>query len=774
MLDVVIKYNPYKVISSITVNGEVPKENSKIKHFLKQRFQMWVDQIPALLAEEYNDDEFNVIFYGTELDYQDLLSALKAEEKNGIRFTAEKMPAKEYGDKEKDIRELFNRIQALPFEELQSPAVANAFELAFNELLEVNVVATMSAGKSTLINALLGRKLMPSKNGACTATITKIQDDDDQIFKATAYGADKTEIAHYCALDYKTMASLNRKPEVSEIQVFGDIPFVKSEEVSLVLIDTPGPDNARDKRHGLVTAKALDQSSKMLVLFVMNGTKLHDEAQDAFLRKIAKSMSVGGKQSRERFLFVINKMDDYDDEDDDIANETIPDTIKYLEDMGIENPNVFPAAAGPALLIRRYLNSHDESARGKLYEDLEPILKKMTRQQQLHLEKYVKLPRGCQEVIDKELEMALRENDIVGQTLIHTGIRGIEETIRMYVTKYCRPAKITNVVDTFKHGLDDAEAFERTKKEIASRQDEQAQLEQVINVLTEKLTSKEENEAFKRKIEKLEITSELTKNVKVLIMDVEKSLTDFFSNCGEEMEEDDARECIRKFKKLTEQKQNEFQIEVDRLLDENIQQKGQQLLEEYIKKLAIISEECKLGGLKISLADFVREKLVILNREVLSDNKVLSDSVDSRIEKHTKVYLKPVIKCRSGWDRFFHPLNWFNPEYKAKELCEEEIEEEIRFISRNKLRNQLVAPIRESLIGEGIRILDLAKEETESIKKYFYAQFEEVDEVLSKKAKELGEAIESKEASEEALVEANCLLRNLDEIRAELETILAI
>lgn len=103
MLDVVIKYNPYKVISSITVNGEVPKENSKIKHFLKQRFQMWVDQIPALLAEEYNDDEFNVIFYGTELDYQDLLSALKAEEKNGIRFTAEKMPAKEYGDKEKDI-----------------------------------------------------------------------------------------------------------------------------------------------------------------------------------------------------------------------------------------------------------------------------------------------------------------------------------------------------------------------------------------------------------------------------------------------------------------------------------------------------------------------------------------------------------------------------------------------------------------------------------------------------------------------------------------------
>lgn len=769
MLDVVIKYNPYKVISSITVNGEVPKENSKIKHFLKQRFQMWVDQIPALLAEEYNDDEFNVIFYGTELDYQDLLSALKAEEKNGIRFTAEKMPAKEYGDKEKDIRELFNRIQALPFEELQSPAVANAFELAFNELLEVNVVATMSAGKSTLINALLGRKLMPSKNGACTATITKIQDDDDQTFKATAYGADKTEIAHYCALDYKTMASLNRKPEVSEIQVFGDIPFVKSEEVSLVLIDTPGPDNARDKRHGLVTAKALDQSSKMLVLFVMNGTKLHDEAQDAFLRKIAKSMSVGGKQSRERFLFVINKMDDYDDEDDDIANETIPDTIKYLEDMGIENPNVFPAAAGPALLIRRYLNSHDESARGKLYEDLEPILKKMIRQQQLHLEKYVKLPRGCQEVIDKELEMALRENDIVGQTLIHTGIRGIEETIRMYVTKYCRPAKITNVVDTFKHGLDDAEAFERTKKEIASRQDEQIQLEQVINVLTEKLTSKEENEAFKEKIVKLEITSELRKHVQTLIVEVEKELIAFFSDCQEEMDENDAMEYIRKFEKLAIQKQNEFQVAVDRLLNEDIQQKGQQLLNEYIKKLAVISEECKLGGLQINLVDFVRGKLVALNADEALDN-----SVDSRIETHIEERSRTVTKRRRGLDRLFHPSNWFDPEYRVTEYYDVEVKEEITFISREKLHNQLLSPIQNALYREEKRILNFAKDETEHIKTYFFDQFEEVNRLLAKKTEELAEAIHSQQTSEKALNDANNLLRELEEIRAELELILDI
>ena len=708
MSNVVIKYNPYKVISTITMNGETPKANSRLKQFLNQRFQMWVDQIPALLEQECNDNEFALTFYGTELDYQDLLAAFKEAEKKGIRFTAKKMPAKEFGDKEKDIRELFGRVQELPFEELQSPAVANAFELAFNELLEVNVVATMSAGKSTLINAMLGRKLMPSKQGACTATITKIQDDDDQTFKATVYDENRTEIEHYSVLDYKTMMSLNKNPEVSEIQACGNIPFVKSEEVSLVLVDTPGPDNARDKRHGLVTAKALDQSSKMLVLFVMNGGKLHDEAQDAFLRKIAKSMSVGGKQSRERFMFVINKMDAYDEEDDDIANETLPDTIKYLEDMGIENPNIFPAAAEPALLIRRYLNSHDENERNDLLKKIQPIAEKMLGQKQLHLEQYAKLSRSCQAMIDEELETALRDNDILGQTLVHTGIRGIEETIRMYVTKYCRPAKITNVVNTFKHGLDDAEAFEKTKKEIASRQDEQEQLERLISALTEKLTSKAENEAFKKRIAKLEITSKLTKSVDALISDAEESLTDFFSKCEKEMEEDDAMAYIKSFEKLATQKQDEFQVAVDRLLSEDIQQKGQQLLDEYIKKLAAISEECSLDGLHIDLTSFVRGKLATLNADVVLDN-----SVDSRIERHTEERSRTVTKRRRGLNRLFHPSSWFNPEYEVTEYYDVEVEEEIKFISREKLRNQLISPIRKTLYSERSRILDFAKEENE-------------------------------------------------------------
>ena len=769
MQSVEIKYNPYKVTSTIQVNGELPKQNSRLIQFLNQRFQLWVDQVPALLAEEYNADEFDITFHGTELDYQDLMAAIKISENDGMIFNVNKIDAKEFGEKEKDIRNLFNSARKLPFEELQSPAVVHAFEAAFNELLEVNVVATMSAGKSTLINALLGKKLMPSKQGACTATITKIQDDDDDTYKATVIDSNKSEIEHYSVLDYKTMMDLNKNPNVSEIHVRGNIPFVTSEEASLVLIDTPGPDNARDKRHGLVTAKALDQSSKMLVLFVMNGGKLHDEAQDGFLRRIAKSMSVGGKQSHDRFMFVINKLDDYDEEDDDLFNETIPDTIRYLEEMGIENPNVFPAAAQPALLIRQYNQTCDENEKDKLYDKILPIAQKLITQKQLHLEQYPHLSNSCQMKINDELNKAIDEQDIFGQALIHSGIRGIEETIHMYVTKYCRPAKIANVVYTFDNALKSAEAFETTKKEIASRTDEQDVLRERIDELNKKLTSKSENEAFKKKISSLEITTKLTGKVGSLIANVEASLTDFFVDCPTEMEEKDALTFITRFSKIAETSQNEFQVSVDRLLSEDINEKSKKLLVEYIRKLEVLSEEFSSVGLKIDLVSFVQSKLSTLN----ADN-IIDSSIDSRIERRTESRTRTVTKSRKGWDRVFHPSSWFNPEYETTERYDVEVKEEISFVSREKLSNQLVAPIRKTLVIERERIIKFANDETGKIKEYFYEQFDEVDKILAEKTRELHDTIASKEASQKALERAEKLLEQLGEIKTNLQTILNI
>ena len=78
------------------------------------------------------------------------------------------------------------------------------------------------------------------------------------------------------------------------------------------------------------------------------------------------------------------------------------------------------------------------------------------------------------------------------------------------------------------------------------------------------------------------------------------------------------------------------------------------------------------------------------------------------------------------------------------------------------------------LYSERERIIEYAEGETDSIKEYFYAQFDKVDAILAKKAKELQEATVSKQASEEALTKANGLLKQLEIVRQELESILEV
>ena len=66
---------------------------------------------------------------------------------------------------------------------------------------------------------------------------------------------------------------------------------------------------------------------------------------------LSSSFSVGGKQSKDRFIFVVNKMDDRKKEDGD-TEQTLDRIRAYLKKHGINNPNLFPAAALPALNIR--------------------------------------------------------------------------------------------------------------------------------------------------------------------------------------------------------------------------------------------------------------------------------------------------------------------------------------------------------------------------------------------------------------------------------------
>ena len=85
MKEIKIKHNPYTLETEFEVEGKKVAKNTNIADHLTERFQEWVSEIPKLLVDDCNSTDFDIIFNGTDLDFQDLKSELekfKDETKN--------------------------------------------------------------------------------------------------------------------------------------------------------------------------------------------------------------------------------------------------------------------------------------------------------------------------------------------------------------------------------------------------------------------------------------------------------------------------------------------------------------------------------------------------------------------------------------------------------------------------------------------------------------------------------------------------------------------
>ena len=199
---------------------------------------------------------------------------------------------------------------------------------------------------------------MPSKNEACTATVTRITDNDRDDFQGIAYDRDGNIISKIDNIAYENMVELNEDPKVQEIAISGNIPFIDANTTALRLVDTPGPNNSQNQDHKNTTYRAVESDANNLILYVLNGTQLATNDDDHLLNHVAEKIRTGGKLMRDRFLFAINRMDDFNPEEENIES-AIEKARTYLVNHGIENPQIFPCSAYTALNIRTYLRDID-------------------------------------------------------------------------------------------------------------------------------------------------------------------------------------------------------------------------------------------------------------------------------------------------------------------------------------------------------------------------------------------------------------------------------
>lgn len=750
--EIFIKYNPYRLQTEVTIDGSPVKQNSKF-NVGEKRLQEWIDKLPEYVREEFNTRDVEIVFYGTKLDYEDLKEI--ADEAN---IKTKYLPAKEgVANKEGAIQAVFEKIQNGPIDELKSPDVIRAFKQAQSNDFEVSVVATMSSGKSTVINALLGQKLMPSYNQACTATITRIKDNDSNEYTAKVFDNDGNILEEIPRLTYEHMSNFNRD-DISEIQVEGDIPFVDANDTNLVLVDTPGPNNARNKKHHATTFNALNDSPKTVVLYILNATQLATDDDSVLLSSVAANMESGGKRSHDRFIFVLNKLDAFNLKEESI-NDALNAAKEYLESKGIKNPNIYPASALTALNIQTILASEVVDDDDDEVYDAKGKVRKFNRNEELHFENYAPLQKSRQERIDLELKQAISNDNSKKQALIHSGIPSIEEAVSLYVEKYAKTAKIKNIVDTFENRLKSADTLAELQKQMASNKEEQEKLAKKIEFIEKNINDGNQAKKYKEKIEALNADKELEDGKNKIIKDAQKLIRESLLKIKDkgELTQLEAKVASENLNNEMMQIQGKVESGLEELINKTIKKNAQRLLAGYLERLSSLKEEVSNDEIELDPVS------LMLGEVSLNVENIINESSDTKEVVVGTEYVKNTNK------RWFKPWTWFEAAGWNRDVIEER-----QYVDAKTFSQLFLNESQKSLYSNGELGVKQAKKQVEELKKAFKKKFVELDSILQKKISEVKEYRMSSGEMEKELKEIESRQTWLNEIRKEIDNILDI
>lgn len=229
------------------------------------------------------------------------------------------------------------------------------------------VMATMSSGKSTLINALLGKELLPSSNKACTALAYSILDDD----------ADSKEII--CTADTKgkvrvleenlaeELIRINSSLDITDVFIRSHVKGVWNTDKALLIIDTPGSNNSRNVMHQKILFNTFKKVRGGLCIYILNATQLGINDDQKLMLALKEAIN---QNPQIKVLFVLNKMDRLDREKEAVE-EFINKAGIYIKEQGFSDPDIIPVSARAALLFKKVLAG--EKLTRSEYRDFEEL-----------------------------------------------------------------------------------------------------------------------------------------------------------------------------------------------------------------------------------------------------------------------------------------------------------------------------------------------------------------------------------------------------------------
>ncbi len=733
MKNVQIKYNPFKKITEVLVDGVKPEDNSSL-NFGEKRLQEWAGDISTILASEYSDKNFTIGFTGTMSDFEDLKAGMSTPEVV-VTFEEPKCTPS-VSETEAEVDKIFEEIKKGPVAQLKDNTILQAFQKAKDQRFEINVVATMSSGKSTLINALLDHKLMPVAAEATTATIVTIIDTDIDGYRGVAYDNEGKVVAKENSLTYSVMKEWNANDNISSIDIEGRIPCVNSVGMKLVLVDTPGPNNSADKRHKAMTYEMLADSEKSLVLFVMRADSLAVDDEKVFLDYVCDSMKKGGKQSRDRFIFAINKMDVFNPEEESVedALEKIKDN---LEKRGIFHPNIFPVSAQAAL----------EARTKPAVQLVLPVYSQFVKHYpSTHYDAYYRfshLPNLVRIETEKFLEEAANDPDKTeGEYTnieIHSGIVSIEKAIELYINKYARTIKVYDLVQSFNNRLNELAAIATLEQDIKDNAEKKKQLEESIKIIKKNIRSGESARQLSSLVEDIDISDNVKQEIDEFIDNQRTKINKIIFNYknSSKVPKSEAVSQARNIDRDSKDILAQLKAQIDKILKNTYIALYKTIVKQYESFVKDLGVNVDNKALLINPLNFVATNLADLDSVLRKETTKIDQG-----GYQNKTVRESYQEKKTNW--FFAPWTWGTERYETKyrdKTVKEWVSDYKEYVNMTEVVNKYFEPIQIQLADAKKSAMKHVASETARIKKMLKQQLGEINNALEQKLTELQSTI---------------------------------
>ena len=255
----------------------------------------------------------------------------------------------------------------------------------------------------------------------------------------------------------------------------------------------------------------------------------------------------------------------------------------------------------------------------------------------------------------------------------------------------------------------------------------------------------------------------------MIIVEAQKEITDQISYARvNKMSRREAEEVCKDLAHFAEDLQARVQVDLEKLITDQVHKNAEGLLEEYKKKVSELAQDLNVGDVSI-------DPLELMEGDINGLSNI--DSVLNASETSEKTW--EVVGNHKEYKEVFGLRRWLNDNLGTSfnvdyDLINDYDWVEHTYIDGKGLAERFLAPVQVQLYENTNYATEYAKKQTRKIKQEFSEKFAELDTVLKQKLQELEDCANNNKNVEQRIRESQNKLKWLEEIQEKTNAILDI